>query len=67
MNLQQYRELAGLTLEQLAEQLRVPYGTLLGWVYGTRRPSVEDTRRIETCTGGAVRLDDFYPVKEVTP
>ena len=64
MNLKDYRALTGLTLEQLAEKLGAPYGTLMGWVYGTRRPSVEDSRRIEKRTGGAVRLDDFYPVNE---
>jgi len=63
MTLQEYRDVAKLTVEQLCTKLDTPRGTVLGWLYGTRLPSRANIRAIQVATGGAVRFDDWAPLE----
>jgi len=62
VTLDEYRRRQKLTLEQLAELLGIPYGTVKSLVYRDRLPSIPVAARIETATDGAVGLRDWRTI-----
>ncbi len=60
MNLSDYRTQKGMTIKELGDHLGIKHGTLLGLLYGTRKPSAQSMHNISKLTGGLVTSGDFF-------
>ncbi len=60
MNLSEYRAHKSMTVKELSAHLQIKHGTLLGLLYGTRKPSAQSMHNITVITGGLVTSADFF-------
>lgn len=61
MNLNEYLSSSRGGTTRLAESVGVAQPTVSRWSCGAKRPSVENCKRIEFATGGAVRCEELRP------
>ena len=60
MNINEFKEAQGLTLDQLAAFLEVPTPTVVGWIYKTRMPSLKAAYKIQILSKGKIKLADWF-------
>ena len=64
MKLRTYIKDQGLTIEEFANQIGVPKGTIGRYCKGTRFPNRKMFLRIQKATAGKVTPNDFFELNE---
>ena len=59
MTLEKYRQLRGLKIREVAEELGTDYSTVWRWLAGTRTPEPDSIRKIGDWSQGAITANDW--------